>query len=315
MTQTRIALGPLLYYWSRQATLDFYAGIAESAADIVYLGETVCSRRHELRLEDWMEVADMLAGAGKEVVLSTQSLIESESDLKTLRRIVAQERFRVEANEMSAVHLLEDAQRRDWVAGPALNIFKPRTMELMMAAGASRWVVAPEMSGTAIAELQAGLESPVETEVLAWGRLPLAHSARCFTARHFNLQKDTCEFRCLGMAEGLVLRTREGEPFLTLNGVQTQSARVHNLFADMPEVARAASVLRISPQGDDTASVLKLFRNTLDGSVSPMAAFEQSKTLMVDQPCNGFWHGRAGLEQHVASSSTREPGLSEKNPP
>ncbi|HRP77406.1 MAG TPA: U32 family peptidase [Rhodocyclaceae bacterium] len=302
MTQTRIALGPLLYYWSRQATLDFYAGVADSPADIVYLGETVCSRRHELRLEDWMEVADMLAAAGKEIVLSTQSLIESESDLKTLRRITAQERFRVEANEMSAVHLLCGAQRRDWVAGPALNIFNPRTMELMMASGASRWVVAPEMSGAAIAALQAGLKAPVETEVLAWGRLPLAHSARCFTARHFNLQKDTCEFRCLGMADGLVLRTREGEPFLTLNGVQTQSARVHNLLADLPEVARIASVVRVSPQGDDTDKALDLFRATLDGRVSPLDAFHESANLMVDQPCNGFWHGRPGLERHVAST-------------
>lgn len=297
MTRTRIALGPLLYYWSRQATLDFYAGIAESAADIVYLGETVCSRRHELRLEDWLEVAAVLAAAGKEVVLSTQSLIESESDLKTLRRIVAQDRFRVEANEMSAVHLLESAQRRDWIAGPALNIFNPRTMELMMAAGASRWVVAPEMAGAAIAELQAGLGTPVETEILAWGRLPLAHSARCFTARHFNLQKDTCEFRCLGMADGLVLRTREGEPFLTLNGVQTQSARVHNLLADLPQVAMTASVVRISPQGENTDQVLELFRATLDGGIEAHEALHRSAAWMVDQPCNGFWHGQAGLEQ------------------
>ncbi len=297
MNALRIALGPLLYYWSRQATLDFYAGIADSPADIVYLGETVCSRRHELRLEDWLDVADMLEGAGKEVVLSTQSLIESESDLKTLRRIAVQERFRVEANEMSAVHLLSGAQHRGWIAGPALNIFNPRTMELMMAAGTTRWVVAPEMSGTAIAELQAGLSTPVETEVLAWGRLPLAHSARCFTARHFNLQKDTCEFRCLGMADGLVLRTREGEPFLTLNGVQTQSARVHNLLADLPAVAATAQIVRISPQGEHTGQVLQLFRDTLDGRLDPSDALEQSAQWMVDKACNGFWHGRPGLEQ------------------
>lgn len=302
MTGTRIAIGPLLYYWSRQATLDFYAGIAEGPSDIVYIGETVCSRRHELRLEDWLEVADMLDAAGKQVVLSTQSLIESESDLKTLRRIAAQERFRVEANEMSAVHLLAGAQRRNWIAGPALNIFNPRTMGLMTDWGASRWVVAPEMSGAAMAALQAGLQTPVETEVLAWGRLPLAHSARCFTARHFNLQKDTCEFRCLGMADGLVLSTREGEPFLTLNGVQTQSAKVHNLLADLPAVAGSAGVVRISPQGNNTNQVLELFRATLDRDLEPDEAFRQSAALMVDQPCNGFWHGRPGLEQHVASA-------------
>ncbi|HRP96144.1 MAG TPA: U32 family peptidase [Rhodocyclaceae bacterium] len=301
MKPVKLALGPLLYYWSRQATLDFYAAIAESAADIVYVGETVCSRRHELRLDDWLEVADVLAAAGKEVVLSTQSLIESESDLKTLRRIVAQTRYRVEANEMSAVHLLAGAGRDDWIAGPALNVFNPPTLELLAGSGARRWVVAPEMSGAALAELQRGLAEPIETEVLAWGRLPLAHSARCFTARHFNLQKDTCEFRCLGMSDGIVLRTREGESFLTLNGVQTQSARVHNLLADLPAVTEVADVLRVSPQGEHTTDVLALFRAALDGTTSPQAAFEQSAAWMVDQPCNGFWHGRPGLEQYVAA--------------
>ncbi|MBI1907126.1 MAG: U32 family peptidase [Rhodocyclales bacterium] len=300
----KLALGPLLYYWSRQATLDFYAQIADSPADIVYVGETVCSRRHELRLDDWLEVAQVLADAGKEVVLSSQSLIESESDLKTLRRIVAQTRFRVEANDMSAVRLLAEAGRRDWIAGPTLNIFNPQTLGLMMEAGASRWVIAPEMTGAALADVRAAQAAPIETEIMAWGRLPLAHSARCFTARHFNLQKDTCEFRCLGLADGLALRTREGEAFLTLNGVQTQSARVYNLLADLPEVCRSAEILRISPQGSHTANVLELFRNTIDGTIPAAQAFEQSAQWMVDQPCNGFWHGRPGLELHQVATST-----------
>ncbi|MFN3987730.1 MAG: U32 family peptidase [Rhodocyclaceae bacterium] len=294
----RLAIGPLLYYWPRQATLDFYADVADGPADIVYLGETVCSRRHELRLDDWLEVADLLAAAGKEVVLSSQSLIESESDLKTLRRIVAQPQHAVEANDMSAVRLLVNARRDDWIAGPTLNVFNPQTLALMQRWGARRWAVAPEVSGTAIARVQAGLAHPIDTEVLAWGRLPLAHSARCFTARHYNLQKDTCEFRCLGVADGLVLRTREGESFLTLNGVQTQSARVHSLLADLPEVARSAAVLRISPQGAHTGAVVKLFDAVRRGTLSPAQAFADSEALMVDHACNGFWHGRPGLELH-----------------
>ncbi|MGL1833994.1 U32 family peptidase [Rhodocyclaceae bacterium SMB388] len=296
MNATRIALGPLLYYWPRQATLDFYAGIADGPVDIVYVGETVCSRRHELRLEDWLDVAAMLADAGKEVVLSSQSLIESESDLKTLRRIVAQDRFTIEANDMSAVQLLAAASRRDWIAGPTLNVFNPDTLALLMELGARRWVVAPEMSGDALAALQTALARPIDTEVLAWGRLPLAHSARCFTARHFNLQKDTCEFRCLGLADGLVLRTREGEPFLTLNGVQTQSARVHNLLGDLDEACRHAQVLRISPQGNDTARIVELFDAVRHRRTTPQQAFAASAQWSVDQACNGFWHGRPGLE-------------------
>ncbi len=296
-----LALGPLLYYWPRQETLAFYADVATSPVDTVYLGETVCSRRHELRLDDWFGLARDLAAAGKEVVLSTQSLIESESDLKTLRQITGQGDFRVEANDMGAVRLLEANQVTNWIAGPTLNIFNPQTLDLLMAAGARRWVVAPEISGADLAAVRAGLAAPIETEVYAYGRLPLAYSARCFTARHFNLQKDACEFRCLSVEDGIVLHTREGEPFLTLNGIQTQSARVHNLLADLPNLAGRAEVLRISPQGAHTLNILTLFRAALDAKLTPSAALDASRDYMPEAPCNGFWHGRPGVEQYVAA--------------
>ncbi|MDA0234436.1 MAG: U32 family peptidase [Proteobacteria bacterium] len=297
----KLALGPLLYYWPHQSVLDFYADLAEAPLDSVYLGETVCSRRHELRLDDWLEVGKVLAAAGKEVVISSQALIESESDLKTLRRIVRQHDFRVEANDMGAVRLLVEAGVDNWIAGPTLNIFNPTTLQLMIDSGATRWAVAPEMSGAALAEVRAALARPIETEVFAYGRLPLAHSARCFTARHFNLQKDTCEFRCLSIMDGIALRTREGTPFLTLNGVQTQSARVHNLLGDLAAVRQNAEVLRISPQGANTRQIVDLFRATLDGARNPTEALAASREWMVEEPCNGFWHGRAGVEQYVAA--------------
>jgi len=70
----KLALGPLQYYWPRDTIIDFYDSIAAAAVDIVYLGETVCSRRHELRLADWMAIGEKLEAAGKEVVLSSQVL-------------------------------------------------------------------------------------------------------------------------------------------------------------------------------------------------------------------------------------------------
>ena len=59
-TPARIALtvGPVLYWWPRQRLLDFYAAIADSAADCVVLGETVCSRRHEMKTADWLALVD-----------------------------------------------------------------------------------------------------------------------------------------------------------------------------------------------------------------------------------------------------------------
>ena len=300
----KLALGPLLYYWPRQSTLAFYADMADAPVDIVYLGETVCSRRHELRLSDWLEIAETLAGAGKEVVLSSQVLVESESDLKTLRRIVANGRFRVEANDMGAVHLLTggDAPVADWIAGPTLNIFNPVTLGMFADLGATRWIAPPEIGRQQIADLRRGLGRAMETEIFAHGRLPLAYSARCFTARHFNLQKDTCEFRCLQFADGIPLKTREGAPFLTLNGIQTQSAQVHTLLGDLPAVvADGIHILRISPQGEHTGDVLRLFRHALDGRVPALDALREALPLLPEAPCNGFWHGRPGVEQFVSA--------------
>ncbi|HET6788824.1 MAG TPA: U32 family peptidase, partial [Aquabacterium sp.] len=89
-TPFQISVGPLLYYWPRADVLAFYAQVADSDADIVYLGEAVCSRRHEMRLPDWLELAASLRDAGKEVVLSTQTLIDMETDAHTMRRITGQ---------------------------------------------------------------------------------------------------------------------------------------------------------------------------------------------------------------------------------
>ena len=71
----KLALGPILYYWPRDRVLDFYAQVAQWPLDIVYLGEAVCGRRHELRLPDWLDIAERLQQAGKEVVLASQPLI------------------------------------------------------------------------------------------------------------------------------------------------------------------------------------------------------------------------------------------------
>ncbi len=296
----KLALGPLQYYWPRQQVLDFYEAIAATPVDIVYLGETVCARRHELRVQDWADIAKKLAAAGKQAILGTQTLIESESDLKTLRRVIDEKDFLIEANDMGAVRLLS-AEKRAFVAGPFLNIFNAATLGMMARLGAVRWVMPLEMSAAVLADLQAARPSGLETEVFAYGRMPLAFSARCFTARHFNLQKDDCQFKCLDFPDGLLIKTREGEEFLTLNGIQTQSSKVYNLIGEVDAMRDlGVDILRISPQSQHTVALLGVFRRHIDGTLDAEAARSEMVDLGLAEPCNGFWHGKAGLEQIAA---------------
>ena len=289
----KLALGPLSYFWPRADVLALYEAVAQAPVDVVYVGEAVCARRRELKLDDWLAIAGRLAAAGKEVVLTTLPLIEAEADLRALRAIAAERRFRVEANDWSAVRVLATAGATGFVAGPTLNLFNAHALAAARDAGATRWVAPYELPADALAAVAAAAPG-IECEMFAHGRVPLAWSARCFTARHFDLQKDQCEFRCLGRADGLPLATQDGTPFLVLNGIETQSAHVQSLAGDLAGlVARGVDVVRVAPAGTDTLAVIATWRRLLDGTLDPAEAL-----LALAPPeaslCNGFWHGHAG---------------------
>ena len=159
-----------------------------------------------------------------------------------------------------------------------------------------RFVLPLELSRDTLRELQAARPAGMQTEVFAYGRMPLAFSARCFTARHHNLPKDDCQFRCLDDADGLALQTRDKAPFLTLNGIQTQSALVYDLSDSVGELRDlGVDLVRISPQSHNTLEIIQAFSERCAGR--PGASLEG---LRVAPPCNGYWHNVPGMEYRTA---------------
>lgn len=289
----KISLGPVLYYWPKQQVLDFYQQMLELPLDIIYLGEAVCSKRHELRTDDWLELARQLSESGKQIVLSTLALIEARSELSGLKKICDNEGLLVEANDMAAVQMMSE-RKLPFVCGPSINIYNAHTLKLLWQQGMQRWVMPVELNRDTLKDIvcdaeNLGFRDKVETEVFAHGKLPLAYSARCFTARMVNLPKDDCRYTCLKYPDGVPMQTQEEQELFTLNGIQTQSGHSYNLIQQLSDMqAIGVDIVRISPQSEGTDSVVEQFHRALkEGRVAD--------PLIAREYCNGYWFGQSGM--------------------
>ncbi|HFR4112968.1 TPA: U32 family peptidase [Yersinia enterocolitica] len=288
----KYALGAVLYYWPKTDIETFYQAAASSSADIIYLGENVCTKRREMKVGDWLALAKDVAASGKQVVISTLALLQAPSELNELKRYVENGDFLLEANDLGAVNMAAE-RGLPFVAGHALNCYNAYTLRILHRQGMMRWCMPVELSRDWLANVlqqceELGFRNQFEVEVLSYGHLPLAYSARCFTARSEDRAKDECETCCIKYPQGRPVLSQEEQQVFILNGIQTQSGYCYNLGNDLISMQGLVDIVRLSPQGMETLGVIDQFRANELG-LNPL-------TLADKADCNGYWRRLAGLE-------------------
>ncbi|MDK1482999.1 U32 family peptidase, partial [Sinorhizobium sp. 6-117] len=179
-TLPSLSLGPVLYLWDGPKWRDFYFRIADEAPIAhVFIGETVCSKRLHFIEPHVGEVVERLEQAGKSVSLSSLALVTLERESQLVRALARDSAHPVEANDLSALGLLAG---KPHAIGPLINVYNGATARLLASRGATSICLPPELPMTSVREIVRDAPG-VAFEIFAFGRVPLAISARCAHAR------------------------------------------------------------------------------------------------------------------------------------
>jgi len=293
--KTKLTIAPILFHWSAEQKLDFYARIADEApVDVVYLGEVICSKRTPFFEKHYDEVAERLTRAGKTVVFSTLAEVMLKRERNMIAGFCDLEDYELEINDSSALWHLEGKSYR---VGSLMNVYNEDTMAYLAGKGGTHFSLPSELPRESLAILAArAKELGVATEVQVFGRVSLALSARCYHARAHGRIKDNCQFVCEADPDGMPLNTLEKEAFLTVNGIQTLSHTYLNLLAELDDMKNmGVTHFRLVPHTQDMVAVANIFREALDNTASAEESGKKLTALGIPAPfSNGFWHGQPG---------------------
>lgn len=299
----QLTLGPVQFNWESETWRDFYYRIADEAPiDNVVVGEVVCSKRKPFLDKYLPDVMERLASSGKKVFAGSLILVTLERERRQAADLAGQDMFPVEVNDITC---LVNVNGKPHAIGPFINTYNEATASYFARNGAGRICLPPELSAGSVAAIVKAVPE-VAMEVFAFGRVPLAISARCYHARLHNLTKDNCKFVCDRDPDGLTVDTLDGEHFLAMNGVQTLSYTTVNLLNEARDLAAmGVRALRLSPQQCDMVRVAQVFRGVLDDAMEPDAGNRALHDIYPQAVfTNGFAHGIPGsqwVEQRLAA--------------
>ena len=301
-----LTLGPIAYHWPAERKRDFYARIADEApVGTVYVGEAICSKRTPFFERYLPETLARLERAGKTAVLVTLAEVMLKRERKATAELAARETPEVEINNAAGLLAREGRPHR---IGPFLNAYNEATIGWLAGQGATHVCLPPELPSEAIAEAAASAgQLGLGVEVQVFGRAPLAVSARCYHARAHGRTKDKCRFVCEQDPDGMPLSTRDGQPILRVNGIQTLSASYIELIDELPALQEmGVSHARLLPQDVDMVAVAGIFASCLSGELAAEEGRARLGETCGERPfSNGYFHGTAGYRriEHAAGAA------------
>ncbi len=290
----QISLSQIPFNWNLKTVTEFYREMASLPLDTIYIGNTVCSKRETtISTKQWLQIAEKLQATDKKVIFSTLGLIETTAELSQLTNICADTPFLIEANDIGTVNILNH-HNKEFACGPGINIYNHNTAKILQDKGMVRWTPPIEISINAIAEIKSASENLNATiDLYAFGYLPLAISARCYSARVEELDKEHCDNICTKKPYGHMVDTTDGRDFLRINGTQTMSGAIHNSL-NAWKLAESTGIdsLRISPANADIKQVIEQTHKMLKGEM-PAVEIDLDPR---ERFCQGFAFDGAGIE-------------------
>ncbi len=291
-----LTVGPLQFNWSADEWSDFYARLADEApVTRVVIGELTCSKRLPFYAERIPAAIERLRRAGKTVILGSLALVTLERERRAAKELCDDPGMLGEINDLTLMNWVRDGKA--FSVGPLVNVYNEATLAFLARAGARAICLPPELPVASVEVLaDAGAKLGVAVEVWAYGRVPLAISARCYHARVHGLTKDSCQFVCARDRDGLTVRTLDGEDFLAVNGVQTLSNNYCNLIGAIDRLAAAGvSSLRLSPHSGDFVALTRAFEAAASGAIEPEEAIARARACAPGAEfSSGFLFGDRG---------------------
>ena len=284
---------------------------ANFGADAVYMGGDLLQLRAKkagFSREDLVRAAEFLHAQGKRLYVTVNSFAKNEE----IPQCGDYARFLRDAGVDAAIisdlgvlaEFAEAAPELERHVSTQANCGNYRTAQIYASLGASRIVLAREMSIDEIGELRAKLDPAVELEAFVHGAMCMAYSGRCLISSYLTGRsgnRGECSQPCR-WSYSIMEAKRPGEYFdleETESGTSILSS--HDLCAiDLLDELKAAGVNSFKIEGRMkssyyVATAVNAYRRALDGTL-PLAACRDELACLQHRPyTTGFYHGELKL--------------------